>query len=46
MAHYDSPATQSGSAWAPSITGELAGDDPDERRIGCLMAGITEAQAA
>jgi simple sugar transport system ATP-binding protein len=29
-----------------TITGELAGEDADERRIGCLMAGVTEAQAA
>jgi ABC-type uncharacterized transport system ATPase subunit len=30
-----------------TITGELAGDEADERRIGLLMAGITErAQAA
>jgi general nucleoside transport system ATP-binding protein len=30
-----------------TITGELAAEDADERRIGCLMAGITdEAQAA
>ena len=29
-----------------TITGELAGADADERRIGLLMAGVTEAQAA
>jgi len=29
-----------------TLTGELAGDDADERRIGLLMAGVTEAQAA
>jgi hypothetical protein len=29
-----------------TITGELAGEDADELRIGCLMAGVTEAQAA
>jgi hypothetical protein len=46
MARYDSPATQSGSAWAPSLTGELTGNDADERQIGSLMAGVTEAQAA
>jgi simple sugar transport system ATP-binding protein len=29
-----------------TLTGELAGEDADERRIGLLMAGVTEAQAA
>jgi simple sugar transport system ATP-binding protein len=29
-----------------TITGELAADGADERRIGLLMAGVTEAQAA
>ena len=29
-----------------TITGELEGEDADERRIGLLMAGVTEAQAA
>jgi simple sugar transport system ATP-binding protein len=29
-----------------TITGELAAADADERRIGLLMAGVTEAQAA
>ena len=29
-----------------TITGELAAAEADERRIGLLMAGITEAQAA
>jgi simple sugar transport system ATP-binding protein len=29
-----------------TITGELAADSADERRIGLLMAGVTEAQAA
>jgi simple sugar transport system ATP-binding protein len=29
-----------------TITGELAAAGADERRIGLLMAGVTEAQAA
>ncbi len=29
-----------------TITGELAAGEADERRIGLLMAGVTEAQAA
>ena len=29
-----------------TITGELAAAEADERRIGLLMAGVTEAQAA